>query len=134
MAYSNTQLQLTHVLQTLYRRLGGKVTTATGGSTTTAIDTKLEAELEEGNTDDIFNGGTLIVLEDAGLAFAAPEGEFSRITDYDAATTTITFSPALTTAPASGDKIVIALPDFPLYDMIEVVNDALRDLVVPING
>jgi hypothetical protein len=128
MAYSATALQLTHVLQTLFRRLGGKITLATGGSTTTAIDTKLEAELEGGNVDDLYNGGTLIIIEDAGGAFAAPEGEASRIIDYDAATTTITVSPALTAAVASGDRILIAPPDFPLYDMIEVVNDGLKDL------
>lgn len=128
MAYSATQLQLTQVLQTLFRRLGGKVTLATGGSTTTAIDTKLADELAEGNEDDIYNGGTLIVIEDAGGAAAAPEGEFSRITDYVASTTTITVSPALTTAIASGDRILIAPPEFPLYDMTEIVNDALKDL------
>lgn len=128
MTYSPTQLQLTHVLQQLFRRLGGKTTLATGGSTTTAVDTKLEAELEGGNQDDIFNGGTIIVIEDAGGSNAAPEGEFSRITDYVASSTTLTFSPAMTTAPAVGDRIVIAPPDFPLYDMIEAVNDALKDL------
>lgn len=128
MAYSATQLQLTHVLQGLYRRLGGKVLLATGGSTTTVIDTKLAEDLAEGNEDDVYNGGTVIVIEDAGGANAAPEGEFSRITDYVASTYTATFSPALTVAVASGDRVMVAPPDFPLYDVIEVVNDALRNL------
>lgn len=128
MAYSATQVQLTHILQQLYRRLGGKVTLATGGSTTTVIDTKLADELADGNEDDLFNGGTVIVIEDAGGANAAPEGEFSRITDYVASTTTITFSPAVTSAVASGDRVIIAPPDFPLYDVIEIVNDALKNL------
>jgi len=66
MSYSATQNQLTHILQQLFRRLGGKVTLATGGSTTTAI--------------------------------------------------------------ASGDRIIIVAPDFPLYDVIEAVNDALKYL------
>jgi len=126
MAYSATQPQLTHILQQLYRRLGGKVTLATGGSTTTVIDTKLAEELADSNEDDIYNGGTVIVIEDAGGAAAAPEGEFSRVTDYVASTQTLTCSPALTTAPASGDRVLIASPDFPLYDMIEVANDALK--------
>lgn len=126
MTYSATQLQLTHVLQRFYRRVGGKVTLATGGTTTTVIDTKLVDELGDGNEDDIFNGGTVIVIEDTGGV--APEGEFSRITDYEALTTTATFSPALTVAPASGDRVLLAPPDFPLYDMIEVVNDALEYL------
>lgn len=128
MAYSATQLQLTHVLQGLYRRLGGKVLLATGGSTTTVVDTKLAEDLAEGNEDDVYNGGTVIVIEDAGGANAAPEGEFSRITDYVASTYTATFSPALTVAVASGDRVMVAPPDFPLYDVIEVVNDALRNL------
>jgi len=124
--YSATQLQLTHVLQQLYRRLGGKVTLATGGSTTTVVDTKLADELADSNEDDIFNGGSVIVIEDAGGASAAPEGEFSRVTDYVASSTTLTFSPAMTTAPASGDHVILIPPDFPLYDMIEMVNDALK--------
>lgn len=126
MAYNPTQLQLTHILQQLFRRLGGKVTLATGGSTTTLIDTKLADELADGNEDDVYNGGTVVVITDAGGANAAPEGEFSRVTDYVASTTTLTFSPALTAAPASGDTVMIVPPDFPLYDMIEIVNDALK--------
>ena len=63
------------------------------------------------------------------MANVAPEGEFSRITDYVGDTQTLTISPALTTAIASGDRILIVPSDFPLYDMIEVVNDALKDLV-----
>src|SRR5688572_17715489 len=125
MTYSATANQLTHVLQQLFRRIGGKVTLATSGSTTTAVDTKLADELADGNEDDLFNGGTLLVLEDAGGLSAAPEGEFSRITDYVAGSQTLTFSPAMTAAPASGDRIIIVPPDFPLYDMIEIVNDAL---------
>ena len=128
MTYSATQLQLTHVLQQLFRRLNGKVTLATGGSTSTIIDTKLADELADGNEDDIYNGGTAIVIEDAGGANAAPEGEFSRITDYVASTTTLTLSPSLTVAVASGDRVLIAPSEFPLYDMIEVVNDALKNL------
>jgi hypothetical protein len=128
MAYNPTQLQLTHVLQQLFRRLGGKVTLATSGSTTTLVDTKLADELADGNEDDIYNGGTVIVITDAGGANAAPEGEFSRVTDYVASSTTLTFSPAMTVAPAAGDTVMIVPPDFPLYDMIESVNDALKYL------
>lgn len=126
MAYSTTQLQLTHVLQQLFRRLNGKVTLATGGSTSTIIDTKLAEELADGNEDDIYNGGTAIVIEKD--THAAPEGEFSRITDYTAGTTTITVSPSFTSAVSSGDRVLIAPSEFPLYDMIEVVNDALKNL------
>lgn len=128
MAYSATQLQLTHVLQQIYRRLGGKMLLATGGSTSTVIDTNLDEELEDANEDDIYNQGTVIVVEDGGGSNAAPEGEFSRISDYDSATQTVTFSPVLTAAVASGDRVMIATPDFPIYDVIEVINDALKNL------
>lgn len=125
MAYSSTQLQLTHVLQELYRSLGAKMLVATGGSTTTTIDTKLAEELADGNEDDIYNGGTLIVVQDTGGL--APEGEIARISDYEASTTTITHE-TMTAAIASGDRVMVAPIDYPLADMIEVVNDALRDL------
>jgi hypothetical protein len=129
MAYSATAFQLTQILQTLYRRLGATVTLATtGGSTTTILDTKLTAQLAEGNVDDFVNGGTIIIIEDAGGANAAPEGEFSRITDYVASSNTFTFSPAMTSAPAVGDRFMFIDDTFPLYDMLEVVNDALRYL------
>lgn len=128
MAYSATQLQLTHVLQQALRRLGGKVVLATGGSITTAIDTKLAAFLQDSNEDDTFNDGIIIVIKDAGGAAAAPEGEFSAVTDYVASTTTLTFSPAITTAIAAGDRVLIGSPEFPLYDVVEVVNDALKNL------
>ena len=128
MAYSPTQLQLTHVLQQLYRRLGGVVTSVTDGSTTLAIDTKLEDTLGEGNVDDFLNGGTLFVVQDADGSNAAPEGEFSVIEDYDSSTTSITLSDELTAAIATGDKVLYVGADFPVYDIIEVVNDALKYL------
>lgn len=130
--YSATQLQLTHVLQQFFRRVGGKVTLltgVTGGSeTTTAIDTKLVRDLGNSNRDDYYNGGAFIVIEDAGGANAAPEGQVTLISDYVASTTTFTLSPALSSGLASGDRVIICTPDFPLYDVIEQVNDALRTL------
>ncbi len=127
MAYSATDLQLTHLLQKSYRRLKvARTSAATGGSTTTIIDTKLVDYLGDSHENDILNGGTVIVIKDAGGAAAAPEGEFSRITDYAATSSdgTITTS-TLTAAVAASDTYMYISPDFPLLDMIEVVNDAL---------
>lgn len=133
MTYSPTKLQLTHVLQQLYRRLGGVVTLATDGAPNLAIDTKLEEVLGEGNVDGFLNSGTLIVVQDAGGTGAAPEGEFSPILSYDSTATAITLSNNLTAAIAVGDKVLYAGADFPLYDVIEVVNDALKYLgVIPL--
>ena len=128
MAYSPTDFQFTHLLQKLYRRLKtAKVSQATGGSTTTVVDTKLPELLGDSNEDDYLNNWTVIVIKDAAGAGAAPEGEFNRISDYDDAGT-VTVPAALTAAVASGDTYMYASPEFPLYDMTEVVNDALVSL------
>lgn len=125
MAYSAASFQLTHLLQQGYRKLRNtRVSTATGGSTTTIVDSTLIEKLGDSNEDDILNGGTVIVIIDAGGANAAPEGEIRYITDYTAATGTITFA-AMTAAVASGDTYMLVSRDFPLYDMLEVANDAL---------
>jgi hypothetical protein len=126
MAYSPNQLQLTHVLQQLYRRLGGVVTLATDGTQSVAVDSKLAEQLGEGNIDDFLNGGTLIVVDTTDNA--APEGEFSYISDYDSTSMSISLSPDLTDAIEAGDRIMFIGADFPLYDMTEVVNDALKYL------
>lgn len=129
MAYSATQFQLTHLLQRVYRKLGGTyITTATSGSTTTAADTKLVDVLGDGNTDDAYNGGTVIVIKDADGAAAAPEGEFSRVSDYTASTFLFTLNSTLTAAVASGDTFLFTTQDYPLTSMIEIVNDALSYL------
>ncbi len=130
MAYSAIDFQLTHLLQKVYRRLKiAKTSLATGGSTTTIVDTKLVDYLSDSNENDVLNGGTAIVVHDAGGAGAAPEGEFNRISDYDS-TGTITVPSAWsgTSQVAAGDTYMYITPDFPLYDMIEVVNDALVSL------
>ena len=123
MAYSASAFQLTHLLQRVYRRLKvSRASTATGGSSTTLVDSTLADFLGDANEDDQLNGGTIIIIKDAGGAGAAPEGEFGRITDY-ASSGTITWAPS--TAPTAGDVYMFAGKDFPILDMIEIVNDAL---------
>lgn len=113
---------LTNLLQDVYRRLGQTNTTIlTGGSTSTAIDTKLADEYQ----DDDLKGGALFVIYDSAGAGAAPEGEFTPITAYDEGTTTMTLSPALTAALASGDRIMFTRSVWPVYEMLELVNTAL---------
>jgi hypothetical protein len=127
MAYSATDLQLTHLLQKAYRRLKvARTSTATGGTTTTLVDTALLDDLGDSNEDDVLNRGTVIIVKDAGGAGAAPEGEIRKISDYDDGGT-ITFT-AMTAAPASGDTYMNMSPDFPLAEMIEIANDALVSL------
>lgn len=124
MTYSPSSLQLTHVLQEIYRRLGAVVSTLTDGSDVLAVDAKLTDVLGEGNVDDFVNNGTLIVVKTTDGA--APIGEFTVITDYDSSANAFTLSPALTAPLEAGDKVLYIGADFPLNDVIEVVNDALK--------
>lgn len=117
---------LSQLLQAAQRRLGNlEETIATGGSTSTAIDTKLTDKYAD---DDLIDG-TLFVTYDAGGSSAAPENELALITGYTAATNTISCgTSAFTVAVAAGDRIGIARPIYPLYTMISLANDALTGL------
>jgi len=95
---------------------------ATGGSTTTLIDT-----LNLDQADDYWNKGTVWVLRDAGGASAAPEREYSRISDFANSTGTATFA-TITAALAAGDRYAIAPKFVPLDIIIQKINQALIDL------
>lgn len=123
-------ITLTHVLQEAYKKLGQyNVTTATGGSTTTAADTKLVGRYN----DDTWGGtvgkpdGTVIVVYDAGGAGGVPEGQFSRVSDYVDSTGVFTLRTTIT-AIAAGDRFAYMGSDYPLDDMIEYTNSALQAL------
>lgn len=114
---------LTDVIQAVLRELGElKVSFATGGSTTTVVDAN-----EAGGQDQVWKGGTLVILYDAGGAGAAPEGEFFRITSYVANTGTFTV-PTISAAVAANDRYGVTGPAYPLQQIIQSVNDALRSL------
>jgi hypothetical protein len=127
MAYDKDKYQLTHLLQDVWYRAGQmKRWTATGGSATTVINTAWagvdEPIFEDDDPSLIY--GTAIVIQDAGLAGADPEGRFGMITDYDSSNYTITVD-TLTGAISVGDRVGIVTPMFPLEDMIEAANLAL---------
>lgn len=128
MTYSASAFQLTHLLQRLYRKLKvARVSKATGGSGTTIADTKLLTYLGDSNEDDYLNEFTVIVVRDAGGSGAAPEGEFNRVSDYDdAGTITVPDAWSGSSQVAAGDTYMYVSPDFPLFDMLEVINDALQ--------
>ena len=114
---------LSNMLQGVYKALGQlRVSTATGGSTTTIVDTK---RVGTANDDD-FRNGVAFVVRDAGGASAAPEGEFNRISAYVDSTGTFTVDTAYTAAPASGDTYAWANQQYPIYEMIQAMNDGLR--------
>lgn len=73
--------------------------TASGGSTTTIVDSTERTE-----ANDYWNLGTAWITYDAGGAGAAPQGQFSVITDHVSSTYTMTLRTTLTAAVASGDR------------------------------
>jgi len=95
------------------------------GSTTTLVDTVGRLE-----NNDHWNQGTIWITYDAGGAGAAPEGEFSIITDYVQSTGTLTFQ-ALTAATTTNDRYEIAIPLFSLQEIISAVNNVLSGVFVP---
>ena len=97
--------------------------TATGGSTTTILDSVERAVATE--VDDLWNGGTAWILYDAGGAGAAPQGEYGYISDFANTGGVITLRTALTTAVASGDEYAIANLRYPLQVLIQNINAAL---------
>lgn len=108
----NATLQLANRLKVL------RTSTATGGTTTTLVDTKRTESI------DAFNKGTIWLITDAGGASAAPEGEWSRVSDWALIGTTATMA-AMTVAPASGDTYGIATGEYPLDMLIGAINDEL---------
>lgn len=98
-----------------------KTGTATGGSTTTLIDTNALRLVE----NDYFNEGTVFVLKDSAGASAAPEKEFGKIKDFTQTSKTVTLYDALTAAIAAGDMYGIANRRFPLFLITEKINNAL---------
>ena len=113
----NAVLDLANELAILRR------STATGGSTTTIIDTKRT------ESDDAFNGGSAFIITDAGGASAAPEGEWARVSDWVNSTTTATIG-TLTAAVASGDTYALATGDFPLDVLISAINKEVGKIKV----
>ena len=95
------------------------IITATGGSATTIVDANTPYV-----TDDALLGGTAIVIDTTdGLT---PKGKFARISDFVASSKTFTID-TVTDAIASGDTIGLAKPKVKAKQMVQAVNDALRD-------
>lgn len=105
-------LQLTNRLGVL------RVSTATGGSTTTIVDTKRTEGV------DTLNGGGALIITDAGAASAAPEGEWGRVTDWVLSTHTATIS-TVTAAVAAGDTYGIWAGKFSLDILISAINNEI---------
>ena len=92
---------------------------ATGGSTTTIVDTSRY----EGN--DEFLGGTAWIITDAGGASAAPEAEFAYISDWVLASHTFTID-TVTAAVAAGDRYGFTAARYPLDVLTNAINNEIR--------
>jgi hypothetical protein len=91
---------------------------ATGGGTNTIIDTNLLADVD----DDYYNAGTAWCTEADG---AAPEGEYSVISDFAASTDTVTLQNQFSVAIAADDRYAVGIPRYPLDQIIQALNNAL---------
>ena len=116
---------LSNLLVEAYKELGQlTVSTATGGSTSTVVDSK-QAGI---HGDNSWKEGGVFILRDAGGASAAPEGEFKRCSAFTDSTGTFTVESVFTTSPASGDTYGFVGDYYPFYTMIELANAALQSL------
>lgn len=102
--------------------------TATGGSTTTVIDTVYLLNRFE---DDHFNAGQVFILYDAGGAAAAPEGEWGRVTDFVKSTGVVTMA-AVSAAVAAGDRYAVMDDRFILDEIIQGINRVLGETPIEV--
>lgn len=105
----------------LARLLGTTVEgVATGGGTTSIADT-----VERTESDDFWNGGSAWILYDAGGAGAAPQGEYSFVSDFAQTGGIVTLRSTLTAAVAAGDKYALGGLRYPLQLLAAKINEQL---------
>lgn len=116
-----TRKQLRQAIDVQLRLLHGSATatrTATGGSTTTLVDTA------RGEADDFWSNSWLFISDTTDDA--APKGEEALVTDFSAATDTLTFTPAMTAAVGSGDTYELRRY-FTAAMIHEAINGAIQE-------
>lgn len=126
MTYSPTAFQATHLWQRVCDKLGlTKGVLATGGSTTTIVDTSLSTDYQDYSD---FQSNYGFVRHDNGGAGAAPEGEVQLVTGYAATTKTLTTN-TFSSAIGAGDVITLVRGSIlPLNDLKRICSLALQEL------
>lgn len=110
---------LKDIVSDVYGRMGLLHSgTATGGSTTTVVDSAL------GGKQDDWKNAVVMVDYDAGGAGAAPEGEYKLCSAYAALTGTLTTA-AFSSGVAAGDLYSVASPSVPLAKLVSLINRRL---------
>ncbi len=110
------------LLADIYTELGQlRVGRASGGSSSTLED----AALAGNHSEDEWKGGAIFILD---AEDAAPEGEFSSVGSFAAASGAFTLTDALSAAAENGDRYGLASAFYPLETMIELANAGLRAL------
>lgn len=99
---------------------------ATGGSTTTVVDSAYANRKGDGYYSQGANGGHILIISQT-TDRAAPEGQFGEISGFTLSTTTPTFTvPTMTAAAGAGDIYSVMKPAIQLQEMIGRINEGLR--------
>lgn len=112
------------LLERVYREIHSDIVdgVATGGSATTIVDTTL---ITKPYTENRFRDWVAFISTTTdGLT---PQSKFGIATAYVKSTGTITI-PTVTDAVASGDTYSLCKQDVPLYTLIKLCNDGLKQL------
>lgn len=103
--------------------------TATGGSTTTVVDTAVPLP---GSTADHFDYYWVKIVKDAGGAGAAPQGEIRAVSEGGWANTgTFTVSSAFTAAVAASDTYEVHPPFFHPSELDNIIFRKIRNFHAP---
>ena len=118
-------LTRTSIIKRVLREGGfGTYGTATGGTTSTLIDTtRLQSSQY---SEDMWTGAWLRIGKDAGGAAAAPETEIRPITKYEPGNGRLIVSPVFTASPVSTDEYQIFKFPHP-QDVLDTIDQILTD-------
>lgn len=122
-------MQLGKLLEEVYKACGLQVIRrkATGGSTTTVVDSAYTNKKGDNYFAQGANGGHILFITETtdGLA---PQGQFGEVSGFvNSGGPTFTV-PTMTAAAGAGDIYAVMKPVIPLYEMIAQVNAGLRRL------